>query len=275
MGQNNLDVATTKLALAFLYQYRGEYDLAEPLYQESLDTRKQLLGDDYFDIVESISAIGFLEQTKGDYERALSYFLNAFNMSKRLASGDNEYVAETMKNLGGIYRILGRSDEAEAILRNALTIQKRLYNDGPHPKIDNTKRELAGLLRNSRRFEEAKSLYKEVIDSRTKILGPDHVEVAHVWNSYSQLLSDMDESDAAIAANKIFIEIMLRAYSGPHPSLGAAYNNRATLLKNNGQLEEAIEQFQLSINMQDAVGLAKRHVNRSFPLGGLGLVYLE
>ena len=179
-----------------------------------------------------------------------------------------------MTKLAGIYRIVGRNDEAEPLLRDSLAMQDRIYQ-GPHPESDSTKRQLAGLLRNTRRFDESEVLYKEVIASREKMLGPDHMELAHVWNSYSQLLSDMDDIDGAVAANTRFIEIMERAYDGPHPSLGAAYNNRAILLRDQGDYEGAIANFQLSIDMQDAVDLPPRHPNRSFPLTGMADVFIR
>jgi len=275
LGDNHLDVAITKIQLGFIYQDRGNLELAETLFLEALSTQQQLLDGDHFNLVETLNVLAFLEQTKGNYNKAESLFKDALNMARRLTEDDHEYIAETLKNLGGVMRILDRNNEAEVVLSDALKMQLRLYDGGPHPEIDDTKRELAGLLKNTRRFNEAKILYKEVISSQTKMLGKDHIEVAHVWNSYSQLLDDMGDDTGAIAANKTFIDIMLRAYPGPHPSLGAAYHNRALLLKNNDMLDEAIKSFTLSVDMQNAIGLPKRHVNRSYPLSGMADVYLD
>jgi len=274
-GENNLEVATTKLALASLYQYSGDFQRAEPLFQEVLNIRKYLLGGEHFDVVESLDSLGFFEQTRGDYQTALTYYQRAYSMGKRLTNKDNESLAETMKNLGTLYQILDRVDEAETFFNDALAMQKRLYNGGPHPQIDNTKRELAGIYRNSRRFEKAESLYLELIESREKMLGPDHVELAHAWNSYSTLLSRMGKAEESNHANNAFIEIMKRAFDDPHPSLGAAYNNRANYLRRSGDLDGALENYQLAIKMQDEVGIPEHHSNRSFPLSGIAKVYLE
>lgn len=275
LGDSHLDVAITKIILGFIYQDRGKLDLAESLFIEAFNTQKQLLKSDHFVLVESLNVLAFLEQTKGDYEKSESLFIDALNMAKRLSKGDHEYVAETLKNLGGVNRVLDRNDKAELLLREALSMQMRLYEGGIHPEIDDTKRELAGLLRNTRRFNEAKKLYEEVIASRTKNLGNEHIEVANVWNSYSNLLADMGENEKAIVANKTFMDILFLAYPGPHPSLGAAYNNRAHLFKTNKDYEKAIKYFNLAIEMQNATGLPEKHSNRTYPLGGMGIVYLE
>ncbi len=273
-GDENLDVATSKIALGFIFQDRGDVDEAGVLYREALQTKRTLLGEEHPDVMEAISVLAFLEETKGNFDAAKRLYIDALDMGRRLYVGDSERTAEAMTNLAGLYRSLDRSRTAEPLLRDALAMQNRVYG-GPHPESDDTKRQLAGLLRNTRRFEESKSLYLEVIESRTHMLGPDHVEVAHAWNSYSQLLSDMDQHEDAVAANKRFIEIMERAYDGPHPSLGAAYNNLAMFLVNVDDYDGAILNYRLSIEMQDAVKLPARHLNRSFPISGMASVFLE
>ena len=273
-GDHNLEVATSKLLRAFLHQDVGEYDDAEPLYREALETRRALLGSDHPDVMEALSALAFFEEMRGDYREAERLHVQTLDMGRRIFSGDDEFLAEAITNLAGLYRILDRPDEAEPLLREALAMQDRLYG-GPHPEIDDTKRQIAGLLRDTRQFAESEAIYKEVIASRAKMLGDDHIELAHVWNSYSQLLSDMEEYDAALDSNTRFVEIMERAYNGPHPSLGAAYHNRATFLIDAGDSDGAIEHFRKSIAMQDAVGLPPRHPNRAYPLGGIAGVHLD
>ena len=199
LGENNLEITHTMLVLGFVYQDRGENDAADALYREALEIRQRLLGAENPEVMEALSARAFLEETIGNFDRAIELHEQVLEMARRLHSGDHEEIASAMNKLAGIYRIVERIDEAEPMLRDALAMQDRIYQ-GPHPKSSDTKRQLAGLLRNSRRFEEAESLYLEVIAEREKMLGPDHVELAHAWNSYSQLLSDVDDIDGAVAA---------------------------------------------------------------------------
>jgi serine/threonine-protein kinase len=273
-GDNNLDVATTKLALGLVHQDEGDLESAESLYLQALDTRLSLLGENNPEVMEATSTLAFLEESKGNYVQAETLHAEVLDMARRLYAGDHQDTAEAMTKLAGIYRILDRPDDAEPLLRDAIAMQDRVYG-GRHPESDDSKRQLAGLLRDSRRFDESKMLYLEIIESRTRMLGLDHVEVAHTWNSYSQLLSDMGDIDGAVEANRQFIVTMERAYDGPHPSMGAAYNNRAILLRDQGDLEGALENYQMSVDMQDAVDLPARHPNRSFPTAGIASVYLR
>lgn len=275
LGEKHLDVAKTQKALAVLHQERAEYEQAETLFQQALKTQRELLSVENFELVKTINAIGFFEQTRSNFDAAEANYFEALDIAKRITSLDHPQVAELMENLGGIYRILDRYDNAEKLLRDALQMNDRLYQSGPHLQISESKRELAILLKEMGRYEESKELFLAVIESLTKILGPDHRSVGIAWNGYGMLLTDMKDIDGAIEANKNFIGILERAYSGPHPALGAAYNNRAYMLKNNRDYEDAVKHFQLSIDVQNAIGLPENHINRSYPLAGMGLTLIE
>ncbi|MEO1245763.1 MAG: serine/threonine-protein kinase [Pseudomonadota bacterium] len=270
-GERHAEVATSRLVLGLLYQDASRYDEALLLLDQALATRRELFGEPHREVMEALSARAYFEETVGNYPEAERLHEETLAMGRALFPDDDEFLAEAMVKLAGLYRILDRFDEAEPLLRDALVMQNRLYG-GEHPESDSTKRQLAALLRDTDRLEESETLYKEVIASRTRMLGPDHIEVAHAWASYAQLLDEMGELDAAIEANQTFIGIVERIHDGPHPSLGAAYNNQAILLRDQGDYDGAVVFFQQSIDMQDAVGLALRHPNRSFPTAGMAEV---
>ena len=46
-------------------------------------------------------------------------------------------------------------------------------------------------------------------------------------------------------------------------------------MRDQGDYEGAIENFQMSIDMQDAAGLPPRHPNRSFPPSGMAEIYVR
>jgi eukaryotic-like serine/threonine-protein kinase len=275
LGENHLDVATTKLVLALVHQDRGHYDFAAELLSQALQTKKKLLGELHFDVAEVLSVFAYMEQMRGGYPQAETYFKKGLDISEQLSNGDNVYLAKLTKQLGGFYRYLDRNSEAEPLLRKALAMQVRIYQGGPHPDINSTKRELAALLRSTGEYQESKRLYLEVIESRTKILGPDHPELGNTWNSYSLLLTRMDDYEGALAANIRFIEILKRAYSEATPSLAAAYFNQASMLRDLDRYSEAIKHYRLASETQDLVGLPEKHVHRAFPIAGIASVYVD
>ncbi|MEX2654219.1 MAG: serine/threonine-protein kinase [Acidimicrobiia bacterium] len=272
-GAQSAETATATLVLGFQLQDNGRYDDARVLLDEALATRRALFGTASLEYMEALSGLAFLSELQGDYEEAERLHREVLEIGRSLGDEDDEFVAEAMTKLGGILRILGQNDEAEQLFREALAMQDRIYG-GEHPQSADTKRQLAGVLRDTKRFAESEQLYKEVIATRERMLGPDHMEVAHSWNSYSQMLSDKGDAEAAIRAHQNFLDILERVYRGPHPSFGAAYNNLAVMLQRQQDYEGALENYQLSVDMQDLVKLPRDHPNRSFPLGGIGAVYL-
>ncbi|MEZ5558721.1 MAG: serine/threonine-protein kinase [Pseudomonadales bacterium] len=274
-GEVSAEVATTELSLGIVHQTRGEFDDAERLIYAAVDTRSRLAGGDSYELLEAVSAAAFLQESIGNYEEAERLHLQALDQARRLAGGrDDEYLAQAMARLASIYRLQDRPAEAEPLLRQALAMQNRVYG-GPHPESDETRRQLAELLANQRQYDEAEALYKELIASREKMMGPDHYELGSVWNSYGHLLAARGETEKAIAAYEKMIDITRRSYGDVHPSLAAGYNNLAVLYRNREEFDKALENYQLCIDMQDAAELDPAHPNRSFPIAGLGSVYLR
>ena len=273
-GESNLETASTELALGMLYQTTGQFDEASELIRKSLLTQRSLAGRGTYELLEAIGAAAFLEETLGDYVAAEALHLEALALAQELAGGvDDAFLAQAMARLASLYRLLDRPQDAEPLLRDALAMQDRIYG-GPHPQSDETKRQLAELLADLLQDEEAETLFLELIASREQMLGPDHYELGSVWNSYGHLLAQRGDIDEAISAYQTMIEITRRAYGGAHPALAAGYNNIAILYRNREDLVNALDMYQRSLSMQDAVGLAPRHPNRSFPLAGIGSVYL-
>lgn len=271
LGAAHPDTITARFNLGHIAQNRGDYDAAEAAFMGALEARRAAYGANHEEVLSAVAAMAFLEETRGNFDAAEAYHLEALDIAAALYPGDDVGRAEQVYNLAGFYRTQDRREEAEPMLREVLAILDRLY-DGRHPLTAKAKRQLAGLMRNSDRFSDAEPLYAEVIALQEELLGPDHYELAVTWNSYSQLLLRTGRQEEALDANANFVGIIERGWD-MHPSLGAAYNNRAFMLSEAGYQEEALENFDKSLAMQDAVNLPPRHLNRTFPTAGKAQVF--
>ncbi len=270
-GPDHSEAVTARLRLGQIAQNAGDYEASRTAYDEAMAARVAEYGPVHEQVYEVLAAQAFLEETVGEFEAAEAKYQEALAMAEQLYPGDDILHAKAIYDLAGFYRTVDQPEQAEPMLREVIAMTDRMY-DGRHPQAAKAMRQLAGLLRNGSRFEEAEPLYEEVIALQTELLGPEHYEVAVTWNSYSQLFMKTDRQDEALAANEHFVGIIERNY-GMHPSLGPAYNNRAFMLSEAGRYEEALENFEKSLEMQDAVGLPPRHFNRSFPTAGIAQVY--
>ncbi len=71
-------------ALGRLFQDKGEYDRALPLYEECLAKRKRVLGDDHPDTLISLNNLASLFYNKGEYDRALPLHEECLAKNKRV-----------------------------------------------------------------------------------------------------------------------------------------------------------------------------------------------
>ena len=273
-GENHLETAKTLLAYGIQQQTVGAFESAVEFIDRASAIRQTLLDSSDPAVIEALSAQAFYQETVGNYDQAERLHNQALSLARAQSSSKGgELVAQQMAKLASLLRLQDRLDEAVALLREALATQDRVYG-GAHPESDETKRQLAELLADRRQFEEAEILYKELLASRTKMLGADHYETGSAWNSYGHLLSAMGNIAGAIDAYNRMLAITRKSSGDTHPALAAGYNNVAILQRNLENLDEAVEGFQLSLAMQDAVGIDPEHPNRAYPIAGLGRVYL-
>ena len=77
MGERHPHVAGSLNNLAGLYDNQGRYGLAEPLYQQALELRQELLGECHPHVADSLFNLGVLRYNQGRYPEALALLLEA------------------------------------------------------------------------------------------------------------------------------------------------------------------------------------------------------
>ena len=70
LGAEHPDVATSLNNLAWLYQARGRYEAAEPLYQRALAIHEAVLGAQHPDVATSLNNLAELYWAQGRYGEA-------------------------------------------------------------------------------------------------------------------------------------------------------------------------------------------------------------
>ena len=143
LGQET-DLANSLGWLGKLYKDKGDYSKAEPLYLQTLDLKKRLLGDDHPNVAASLNNLALLYQSQGLYSEAEALFIQALEMGKRLLGDDHPNVATSLNNLALLYQSQGRYSEAEPIYVQALEIAERQLG-ADHPNTVIFRENLEGL----------------------------------------------------------------------------------------------------------------------------------
>ncbi|MBP0019558.1 MAG: tetratricopeptide repeat protein, partial [Cyanobacteria bacterium SBLK] len=117
-----LDLADNLNYLALLYESQGKYEAAEPLFLQSLDLRKKLLGEDHPSVAISLNNLAGLYKSQGKYEAAEPLFLQSLDLWKKLLGEDHPSVATSLNNLALLYKSQGKYEAAEPLFLQSLDL---------------------------------------------------------------------------------------------------------------------------------------------------------
>ena len=269
---NNSVIVGTRMSLADLYDYIGDYDSAYSISQNCINYL-DVNDDNYYNLRFRISR--YLS-VKGDYSNAINYELETqatpnLNLYIKLQSNYNlcdYYVAvgklqnafSTIDNAislcekdslpkeeyaialnlkANLYSIVGDYINAINIGNKALNIREELYT---------LHRDLAMSYNNLARYHSFLGLYTEAINLQEKCmhqyveLGDSETpEMAAALNNYSDYFAHQGKIDVAIKYQIQAIEILENIFGRNHPDCAISINNLSKLFSQKGDFKKAIE----------------------------------
>jgi len=213
----------------------GRLDDGRALFLEGLEIRERIYGPVHPDVAQS------KENLSGVY-RQLRDFPAAERMIRESLAILDQFPAESEKrkpmSLNGLALILdecGRRDEAKRYYLEALLlIEDR--NDLSGATIRNN---LAGLYFDSGELDKAESLFLEALDINRRVLGDEHLHVAHALNNLGVLYSEMNRLDEAEKMQAEAYEIYRSCVGALNRHTATSLNNRGSILVDRGRYNEA------------------------------------
>ena len=171
------DVSTALLILGDLQARQNKLPEAESSFFEAWQIRRQLRGDGNFSTAGALDALAAIVEREGKGEQAEAWFLEVMAGRRKwmLEVQDAEKsldVAHTATHLGKLYRSQHEPGKAESYFREALELRQKWLGD--HPETASSLANLAALLWEQRRFQDAEVLYRQELALRDKIQKRDH-----------------------------------------------------------------------------------------------------
>ena len=108
-----------------------------------------------------------------------------------------------------------------------------------HPDTLISRSNLAALLRNLGRLEEAEAENRAVQGIQTGVLGAEHPDTLASRSNLALVLHGLGRLEEAEAEARAVLDIWTRALGAEHPDTLTSRNNLATVLGDLGRLEEA------------------------------------
>lgn len=259
------------------YRELGMFPAALPLLQESVDTRRRLLGEGHPRTIRALSSLAWLQTDMGLYEEAVAAYRSVLEGWQRLHGEDHSEVVLARLAVGFALNETGRYEEALPYMRAGVDGARRVL--GPEdPQTLKGIGNLGALLVRSGDIEAGAPLLQEALSIRRRTLGDDHPQTLMSIYNLSQLFLQSDRLDEALALGREALEGRQRTLGGDHPSTWMAMGSVGQILEAKGEKAEALGYLEAAraglvatlgqdhwITLEATRGVANLHVEMGRP----------
>ena len=257
-----------KSNLADSYLKRGLYKQAMQLFQQILEARRLLLGDEHPDtlrvmnhLAKSFTKLGRYQEAKSLYEKTLdlqkrilgdrqSYsdlgqYKDGMHLHKQTLELRNRILGDehpdtlwSMNDLAASYANLGQYQEASHLGQQALDLRKLLLGD-EHPDTLLSMRGLAISYSHLGQYQEASHLCKQTLELQNRILGDEHPDTLRSMSDLALSYFDLGQNEEAMQLCKQTLELRKRVLGDEHPDTLLSMRGLAISYSHLGQYQEA------------------------------------
>jgi serine/threonine protein kinase/Tfp pilus assembly protein PilF len=245
-----------------VYHSLGLFDQALPLLKSALDVRRNTLNEKNLDVASSLQALGYLLIAKGDYAAAEPSLRESLAIRREILGSNHPDVATSLATLGELNYYKGDLDAAERFYREALAVRRQAPGE-VHLEVADSLNDLAITLKAKGNYDEAGPMYRESLAIRRKGLGEDHPAIAQSLNNlgmflYQEFLNKKNDGAEAELLLRQALELNRRILGPNHPEVSTNINNLGLLLRDRGDLDQAISLFREGIEL-DRKNLGEGH----------------
>jgi serine/threonine protein kinase/tetratricopeptide (TPR) repeat protein len=259
--------------LALAYQDAGKLDLAEPLYQETLDLTIGRLGPDDPSTLTTMNNLAGAYRAAGKLDLAVPLFKETLERRTAQLGPDDPSTLITMNNLAGAYQDAGKLDLAVPLFKKTFDLQQARL--GPnHPDTLTTMSNLAGAYQAAGKRDLALPLCEETLRRRKDQLGPNHSSTLASMNSLAEAYRDAGKLDLAVPLHEKTLELQQARVGPEHPHTLASMNNLALAYQQAGKLDRALPMFEETVRLRQA-RVGRDHLDTLASMNNLAMAYRD
>jgi serine/threonine-protein kinase len=221
------------------YADLGHIAEAEPLLQQSLATRRRLLGSNHVDVAESLHGLAALAFQKGDFVTAEALYSEALDIDRRILGPESLEVGQILNDLAmTLQEGKGDYDGALPLLEKSLAI-KRAHLEPRDPDLPQSLNNLGMVYYRKKDYAKAEPLLREALARFQELRGDDNADVSSGLNNVGLLLRAKGDYRGAADLHRRAVEIDRKVFGPVHAEVGGALNNLAVDLQKAGDLRQA------------------------------------
>jgi tetratricopeptide (TPR) repeat protein len=227
---------------------KGRYREAQPLYQQALDIRRKVLGEDHADTASSYNNVAYNLNAQGQYAQAQPLYQKALEIRRKVLGEDHPDTAQSYNNVAYNLDSQGRYAQAQPLYQKALDIWRKVLGE-EHPDTAAGYNNVAGNLDHQGQYAQAQPLYQRALDICRKALGEEHPDTARGYNNVAANLYDQGKYAEAQPLYQKALDIRRKALGRDHPDTAQSYDNVAVNLLAQGKSAEAQPLYQRALDI--------------------------
>jgi tetratricopeptide (TPR) repeat protein len=162
--------------LALSLQAQDRFDESAPLFAESLELRRRILGDRHPLVAQALLHLARTERLRGHHAQGLDLARQGLALAELSEGADHPHVAYYLREIGNNYMAQKDASSAEPYLRRMLDLRRRALSP-QHPETARAEVTLAACLVELGRVEEAQTLLKQARATLAAQFGADDERV--------------------------------------------------------------------------------------------------
>jgi tetratricopeptide (TPR) repeat protein len=224
--------------LAAALEQKRQARQAQPLWQEVLDLRRKILGEEHLDTATAYYNLGGNQKAQGKYAEAEQGYRKALAIYRKLLSEEHPATATAYSGLASNQNARGKYTEAEPGYRKALDLYRKLLGE-EHLDTATAYSNLAVNQGAQGKYAEAEPGFRKALDLRRKLLGEDHPATASAYDSLAGNQQYQGKYAEAEEGFRKSLDLRRKLLGENHPHTALAYNNLASNQQYQGKYAEA------------------------------------
>ncbi|MFN6260068.1 MAG: tetratricopeptide repeat protein [Bacteroidota bacterium] len=270
-GADHPAIAALYLKLGWIWNAKGDFDMALDYYFKSLSSLQKTIGDSHIHVAAIYNNIGLARSYKGEYDKALEFLQRGLDIGLETLGSEHPNVATNFSNIGMVWDNKGEYDKALVFYQRGLDIRLKVLGS-EHLLIAQSYNNIGIVWNNKGEYDKALEFYQRSLDIRQKTLGYEHPFIANTCNSIGLVLNYKGEYDKALEFSQRSLDIGLKTLGSEHPYIANSYCNIGLIWDNKGEYDKALEFYYRGLDISLKT-LGSEHPNVAINYSNIGMVW--
>ena len=236
---------------AILFQYRGNFGAAEPLFRLAFLLYGASFGPSDPTVATATHNLAMVLYATGRFAEAENLYQSALFLYENCYGPGHPHVATALDNLANLLKTTNRPMEAEPLYQRSLAIREEFY--GPdHPDVAQSLYNYGGLLKTTNHLVEAEQMFTRGLAINARTFGDDDPSVATGLDNLAGVFSATNRAAEAEPMYRRAAAMREARYGPTHITVATSLNSLGLLLTANNSLVEAESLFRRALEINVA-----------------------